>query len=94
VRRDGTVPVWPHFVLGARDPIAPYALRSYARYAAEHGFDNDYVESVYRLADEFDEYRAGHGNGDPEAGPHRQDNPDVVAAMEGRHSMIYVRPDK
>ena len=23
VRRDGSIPHWPHFVLGARDPAAP-----------------------------------------------------------------------
>lgn len=30
-RRDGTVPEWPSFVLGAKDPMAPAALLAYAR---------------------------------------------------------------
>ena len=29
-RRDGTIPTWPSFVLGARDLAAPAALRAYA----------------------------------------------------------------
>ena len=38
VRRDGSVPHWPHFVLGARDPGAPTALRAYRAFLrAPHG---------------------------------------------------------
>ena len=33
VRRDGSIPKWPAFVLGARDPCALFALRAYARKA-------------------------------------------------------------
>lgn len=38
-RRDGTIPEWPNFVLGAKDPAAPAALRAYADSARELGFN-------------------------------------------------------
>jgi len=37
VRRDGSIPAWPHFVIGARDPAAPVALRAYADAAERLG---------------------------------------------------------
>lgn len=82
VRRDGTVPRWPHFVLGARDPAAPAALRAYAFKAVDLKMDDDYVESIFALANEFEAYRAKHGDGDPDAPPHRTDDPSIVAIME------------
>lgn len=81
VRRDGTVPKWPHFVLGARDPWAPEALRHYASRARDGGADPEYVQSLYELAFDFETYRIAHGNGDPDAGPHRTDNPVIIDAM-------------
>lgn len=54
-RSDGTKPDWPWFVLGAKDPAAPAALRVYA------------TECV-RLADEFEAYLKEHGEGNPNAG--------------------------
>lgn len=92
VRRDGTVPVWPHFVLGARDPASAAALRAYALVAGERGYDPDFVSSVFELADDFDRYRAEHGEGDADAAPHRTDNPDVIAAMRGWPATISVSP--
>ena len=94
VRRDGTVPHWPHFVLGARDPAAPEALRAYAASAGRRGFDHDYVVSILELAADFEDYRKREGNGDPEAPPHRTDNTDVIDAMKGETALIFVRPDK
>ena len=93
VRRDGSAPHWPHFVLGARDPGAPIALRAYADAVAGLGFEQEYVASIRELADDFEAYRAAEGNGDPEAAPHRTDNPDVIAAMRGSVQTITVRPD-
>lgn len=81
VRRDGTVPNWPHFVLGGDDPAAPFALRAYADQAMAIGFDMDYVNSIYELAADF-EKRTG-GKADPDKGPHRVDNHAVVAMMRG-----------
>ncbi len=83
VRRDGTVPRWPHFVLGARDPYAPEALRAYvATYLAraEH-VDQEYADSILDLAKDFEAYRAAEGDGDPESGPHRKDHPHVIDMM-------------
>jgi hypothetical protein len=93
VRRDGSVPHWPHFVLGARDPAAAFAIRQYAVKCAELGVDQEYVASLAELADDFDAYRAREGNGDPEARPHRIDNPDVINAMRGHETNIHVVRD-
>jgi len=94
VRRDGTVPHWPHFVLGARDPAAPVALRAYAAACSANGLDPEYVRSLHELADDFEKYRTEQGDGDPDAPPHRTDHPDVIAAMRGHERTFHVRPDK
>lgn len=79
-RRDGSVPAWPYFVLGARDPAAPGALRAYAHICIGRT-DPAYVADVQRLANEFDVYHRVHGSGDPDATPHRVDDPATVAKM-------------
>jgi len=81
-RRDGTIPEWPFFVLGARDPAAPAALWEYAKQCQALGMDGEYVEDVKKLSLEFDEYRIQHGSGDPDAPPHREDDPDTIAKMK------------
>lgn len=58
IRRDGTIPQWPHFVLGARDPAAPSTLRAYASEARKLGLDPEYCDSVDELASDFEAYRA------------------------------------
>lgn len=94
VRRDGTVPHWPHFVLGARDPYAPETLRWYVEVARAKGCtDTEYLNSICELADLFEQYRAEHGNGDPEAGPHRTDNQSVINVMQGLSAHIHIIPD-
>lgn len=93
VRRDGTVPHWPHFVLGAMDPCAPAVLRAYADEAERRGLERDYVQSIRDEAQNFEAYRRvaeyarGAKRGDPDAGPHRQDNPTVLAMMRGEFSL-------
>lgn len=82
VRRDGSVPDWPSFVLGAKDPAAPAALRAYTAAAEALGMDPQYVGDVRRLADEFDKHREKAGKGDPDANLHRKDHPRVIQAME------------
>ena len=94
VRRDGSVPHWPHFVLGARDRAAPAALRAYADTCENLDCDEEYIASVRELADDFEAYRQDQGCGDPEAPPHRKDDPAVIAAMRGCSAAIVVRPDK
>jgi hypothetical protein len=81
LRRDGTIPEWPHFVLGARDKAAPAALRAYADAAAAAGMDKEYTASILELANDFEKYRAATGDGDPDAAWHRKDNPLVIKAM-------------
>jgi hypothetical protein len=94
VRRDGTVPHWPHFVIGARDMAAPLALLAYADIAERMGYDPEYVQSIRELAQDFREYMVREGAGDPEAPPHRKDDPYVIDAMRGQPSVLTVKPDK
>lgn len=94
VRRDGTAPHWPHFVLGARDPAAVPALNAYADACEKLGLDPEFVASVRELAVDFLAYRYNQGDGDPDAPPHRKDDPRVIAAMRGDDRWVNVRPDK
>lgn len=86
-RRDGTVVEWPHFVLGARDEDAADTLRDYANrkekrmLAGDATITPEWLASIRRNADRWDEYRARHGNGDPSMGPHRTDDPATIAEM-------------
>jgi hypothetical protein len=80
-RRDGTVPEWPYFVLGARDPAAPTTLVAYAMAAEALGLDKQYVADIKQLAVEFEQYRMQHGAGDPDGPPHRKDDPATIAKM-------------
>jgi hypothetical protein len=80
-RRDGTVPEWPWFVLGARDPAAGAALMAYANEAEARGYDPKFVADVRTLAREFQEYLLANGAGDPTSGPHRADKPEVAALL-------------
>lgn len=81
-RRDGTVVEWPSFVLGARDPHAAVALRAYAdSIEKDPDVHPDFPARLRRLADEFDAYRAIHGEGDPTRGRHRKDDPATIAEM-------------
>ena len=82
-RRDGTVPEWPYFVLGAADPAAPAALRAYATAADANDMDPEYIQDLFNLADQFDLWRMVHGAGDPDAPKHRTDDPATVAKMQG-----------
>lgn len=85
-RRDGTVPEWPNFVLGAKDPAAPAALRAYASAAEDAGLDPGYCRDVRNLAHAFENYRARHGSGDPDRGRHRPDDPSTVEKMRNGKS--------
>lgn len=86
-RRDGSIVEWPNLVIGAKDPAAPTALRAYADEAERLGFNAQYVADMRWLAGEFERYRAAHGDGDPDRGRHRKDDPATIAEMRiGRNS--------
>jgi hypothetical protein len=80
-RRDGTIPTWPNFVIGAKDPAAPAALRAYAAAARELGMNPGYCDGVEGLAATFEHYRMVNGDGDPDRGKHRKDDPATVREM-------------
>lgn len=93
LRRDGTVPPWPSFVLGGADPYGEVALRAYAYAVSEdiarlgdeeaerRGLTVDWVMALIRWAGEFHAYREQHGQGDPGRGIHRKDDPNILALM-------------
>ena len=81
-RRDGSIVEWPNFTLGARDAAAPTALRAYANKALALGMNQQYVNDIFELADKFDEYRREHGEGDPDKGKHRIDDPVIIEEMK------------
>lgn len=89
LRRDGTAPEWPYFVLGAKDPAAPKALFEYAAECKRQGMDPQYVRDVQDMANAWILYQndlidldaPNLGLGDPDAPPHRKDNPETVALM-------------
>lgn len=81
VRRDGSIPAWPWFVLGARDPAAPFALSAYASACEDDGMDPVYVQDVRALSGQFYAYAREHGQGDPTAPPESKDNPAIVSAL-------------
>ena len=81
LRRDGSVVDWPNFVLGAKDPASPAALRAYADAGETAGFNTQFVADVRWLADEVERYRLAHGSGDPDRGKHRDDDPRTIELM-------------
>jgi hypothetical protein len=85
-RRDGTIPEWPSFVLGAKDPAAPVALKAYADECERLGMNSQYVKELRDLAFEFQAYRIHYGSGDPDRGRHREDDPATIAEMRGGKS--------
>ena len=87
VRRDGTIPEWPSLVIGGKDPCAPAAILALAYRAEELGFNAQYVTDMRWLAGEFERYRAAHGNGDPDRGRHRKDDPAIIEKMRKGGSM-------
>lgn len=90
VRRDGTVPDFPYLVIGARDPIAPAALRAYADEAERLGIgDREWWDDIRGQAGDFERYRREHGDGDPEAPRHREDDPGIVAKFKAGSRRIY-----
>jgi len=99
LRRDGSVPDWTWFVLGAADRHASEALKAYSHAAREPMCSKaqyEYADHVYKTAQEFEQERrdreaAGRKKDDPEAPPHRVDDPLVLALMRGEVTWPQVR---
>lgn len=83
-RRDGSMVEWPNFVIGAKDPAAPWALRAYAFVAYFfYAMNGPFCLDIWRLAGSFRRYRKTNGDGDPDRGKHRTDDPTTIAEMRG-----------
>lgn len=82
-RRDGTIPEWEWFVLGSRDPTAPHGLRAIADAAERFGMDPRYVRDIREMADRWEaaQFASESPLGDPDAPPHRVDDPETVSEM-------------
>jgi hypothetical protein len=85
VRRDGSIPKWPYFVIGAADPCAPATLYAYAEFAEQWRMDPQYVADLRALAKEFKDWHREHGLGDPDAPRHRTDDPATIEKMRDAH---------
>lgn len=92
VRRDGTLPQWPYFVLGGADPYAREALWAYADAIETQQGDKEYADSVRQLAEDFENWRIDNVTGDPIAPPHRKDEPSVIDAMEQPGGSVVLAP--
>ena len=79
LRRDGTPLTTPYLVITLTDPAAPGAFRGYADAAEFLGYDQTFVEDMRALAVEAEQLQAAGHIGDPEAPPHRTDDPVVLA---------------
>ena len=86
-RRDGSIPRWPWFVIGANDPAAPAALREYADEAERLGMDFRYVEDIRAMAEDWQASQIAYGTtGDPDAAPDLVDDQSVVEMMRKGNS--------
>jgi hypothetical protein len=83
MRRDGSIPKWPSFVLAAADPAATAALHAYANEAEKLGMDSKYVRDVRALAQTFEEYPK---NPRPDAPDQRSQCEFVVTLMDAAAS--------
>lgn len=81
LRRDGSIPAWPFFVMAASDPATPVGIRAYADEVERLGMDPQYVSDLRQFAVDCEAWRAAHGSGDPDAPRHRVDDPETVAKM-------------
>lgn len=80
--------------MGSRDPATPFALRAYADVGEQLRYDPLYIADIRQLADDWDAYREEHGEGDPDAGPHRPDDPAVVNRIPATGGTVKFRDAK
>lgn len=50
------------------------------------GLNQEFVQSVLKWANIWDEYREKHGDGDPLMGRHRKDDPETIEKMKKGYS--------
>lgn len=80
LRRDGTPLEKPYFVLVLHDPAAAPALRAYADEAERRGWDAKFVADLRASAAVSEQLSADPDSGsDPDAPPHRTDDPAILA---------------
>jgi hypothetical protein len=61
---DGTVPDWPYFVLGARDPAANAAMQAYLIRITQLGYSEEYIDTVDAIADQMEDHFSDHAPSD------------------------------
>lgn len=83
LRRDGTPLESRYIVMVLKDPAVEAALIAYAKKAAELGYDSELVQDIRVLSDQCEREReraaASSKPADPDAAPHRKDDPVVLA---------------
>jgi hypothetical protein len=75
IRRDGTVPEWPWFVLGGRSPWSLEAAKAYLGAAERGGADEAHLEAIRGIVAAMEAHPKG---GDHEFGP---DDPSILQVM-------------
>jgi hypothetical protein len=86
VRADGTLPEWPYFVLGAKDPAASSTLRAYASTALGINGDEVYHANVKELSQRFGAWSAADERG--AAAPESVNKDNVYTAVIGLFSSL------
>lgn len=84
LRRDGTLPPWPLFVLSLGDAAAEPALRAYIEHCQTQDYDPDYLEFLRMLEEEGLSYRTETPVRERPDGmqPDRETHPLVAALLE------------
>ncbi len=82
LRRDGTIPEWPWFVMGAEDPLAAGALYHYAGLCEEAGYSKEYVDMVMRAVDAMQSWAATKAMQRPDQAPPRKEDPSVLIKLD------------
>lgn len=81
IRKDGSIPRWPYFVLSANDPASQAALEAYIAEARKLEYGSRYLRELESIADIFATF-------DAEGKP---DEPDQRNTCEFVHRLIAVR---
>lgn len=79
LRRDGKPVETPYLVMLMKDPCFDAAMAAYADEAERRGFDPEYVADIRDLVARAPELRAQTTPGDPDAPPHRTEDPVLLA---------------